>query len=278
MTSAWELSYSRRSRFSRIDPDVGFYRTSPHNHGYRGHRIDLHGHPLPVHRRVSDGCDPVRSTPHEIHHAERALVRREQSTSQFTSSNNVNTVNLSSTSRPRLTENDRLPGAVLLARARLLQRLRGDTLSGNRGSSRPSPDYTEFMLEDDMRGLVDFRDRQTRISTGQSAGSSTATDLTSQIERLQLLQEPTKKPPGLTQEALDCLHVEVFSSTVEGVVSRASRDCSICLETFSEGDKLVHLLCGHRFHSVCLDPWVRNCGDCPYCRTRIVVTGHIGTE
>lgn len=147
-----------------------------------------------------------------------------------------------------------------------------------RGSSRPSPDYTEFMLEDDMRGLVDFRDRQTRISTGQSAGSSTATDLTSQIERLQLLQEPTKKPPGLTQEALDCLHVEAFSSTVEGVVSRASRDCSICLETFSEGDKLVHLLCGHRFHSVCLDPWVRNCGDCPYCRTHIVVTGHIGTE
>lgn len=69
MTSAWELSYSRRSRFSRIDPDVGFYRTSPHNHGYRGHRIDLHGHPLPVHRRVSDGSDPVRSTPHEIHHA-----------------------------------------------------------------------------------------------------------------------------------------------------------------------------------------------------------------
>ena len=50
---------------------------------------------------------------------ERAAVRPEQSTSQFVSSNSGNTENLSSTSRPRLIENeDRLPGAVLLARAK----------------------------------------------------------------------------------------------------------------------------------------------------------------
>ena len=64
---------------------------------------------------------------------ERAAVRPEQSTSQFVSSNSANTENLSSTSRPRLIENeDRLPGAVLLARARLLERLRGVPLSANR--------------------------------------------------------------------------------------------------------------------------------------------------
>ena len=64
---------------------------------------------------------------------ERAAVRPEQSTSQFVSSNSANTENLSSTSRPRLIENeDRLPGDVLLARARLLERLRGVPISANR--------------------------------------------------------------------------------------------------------------------------------------------------
>ena len=65
---------------------------------------------------------------------ECAAVRPEQSTSQFVSSNSANTENLSSTSRPRLFENeDRLPGAVLLARARLQERLRsGVPLSANR--------------------------------------------------------------------------------------------------------------------------------------------------
>nr|POF23668.1 hypothetical protein CFP56_76909 [Quercus suber] len=64
--------------------------------------------------------------------------------------------------------------------------------------------------------------------------SSTITSLTSQIERLQLFLKPKKKkPPGLSRETLDCLHLEVFSSKVKGAVSRASQDCSICLETLA---------------------------------------------
>ncbi|KAF5448245.1 hypothetical protein F2P56_028799 [Juglans regia] len=273
MTSASELFYSRRSRLGRSDQDLGFDRICPYN---RRHHIDLHSHqPDHHHRRDLDGCNPPRRSSHVSHH-ERASVRSDRSTSQFVASNNSNTENLSSRSRPRLTENDRLPGAVLLARARLLQRLRGEPLSGNRESSRP-PSYinrTEIMFEDDIRGLVDVGDMGNRTSTGQSVGSSTITDLSSRIERLQLLQEPKKKPPGLTQEALDCLRMEVYSSTVEGVVSRGSQDCSICLETFLEGDDLIHLPCGHKFHSACLDPWVRTCGDCPYCRRDIVITSH----
>ena len=64
---------------------------------------------------------------------EGAAVRPEHSTSQFVSSNSANTENLSSTSRPWLIENeDRLPGAVLLARARILEWLRGVPVSANR--------------------------------------------------------------------------------------------------------------------------------------------------
>ncbi|KAF5731836.1 hypothetical protein HS088_TW18G00521 [Tripterygium wilfordii] len=43
-----------------------------------------------------------------------------------------------SISLPGLNGNDRLPGAVLLARARLLERLRGVSVSRNRRSSRAS--------------------------------------------------------------------------------------------------------------------------------------------
>ena len=97
------------------------------------------------------------------------------------------------------------------------------------GSGRPLSDCPELTFVDD-------RDLCTQASAGQSAGGSNITSLTSRIKRPQLLLKPKKKPPGLSQEALDCLHLEVFSSKVEGAVSRASQDFSICLETFVEGD------------------------------------------
>ncbi|KAK9989847.1 hypothetical protein SO802_030086 [Lithocarpus litseifolius] len=142
----------------------------------------------PTTKDKSPGQEPL-STPEKI--------QPEQSTSQFISSNSANTENLSNTSRPRLIENeDRLPGAVLLARARLLERLRGVPLSANRGSGRPLSDCPELTLEDDLRELVDDRDLGTQASAGQSAGGSSITSLTSRIERLQLLLKPKKKPPG----------------------------------------------------------------------------------
>lgn len=128
---------------------------------------------------------------------------------------------------------------------------------------------------DDFLGPVEARDRRTENLTGGSANGFPSTDLSSENERPGLLQEPNRKPDGLTQEALDCLHVELFSSTeiaVKDLVSRTSLDCSICLESFVQGDELIRLPCGHRFHAVCLDPWVRVRGDCPYCRSVIVVT------
>lgn len=130
----------------------------------------------------------------------------------------------------------------------------------------------EIFLDDDDSSPIDARSRRT--ATGGSVNGFPSTDLSFQTQRLALLQEPNKKPDGLTQEALNCLQVEVFSGTgngVEELVSKPSLDCSICLESFIHGDNLLCLPCGHRFHAVCLDPWVRIRGDCPYCRTVIVV-------
>jgi hypothetical protein len=133
----------------------------------------------------------------------------------------------------------------------------------------------EYTLGDELR-VVDAGAWGTDISTGLFAGVSPFNDSTFQTERPHTVQESCKKkPPGLTQDALQCLQSEVFSCLgkgIEGGSSPVSRDCSICLESFSEGDELIRLPCDHRFHSACLDPWVRTCGDCPYCRRDIVVS------
>ena len=40
--------------------------------------------------------------------------------------------------------------------------------------------------------------------------------------------------------------------------------CSICTEDFSKGEDLRVLPCNHRFHAVCVDPWLLNVsGTCP---------------
>lgn len=129
----------------------------------------------------------------------------------------------------------------------------------------------EHVFDDHWR-LADASDWETEmsiqfISSGSHLNSST------------LLSEQTtstsmKKPPGLSQDALDQLHSEVFIYSEKGrecTTERKSQDCSICLESFIEGDKLICLPCEHTFHSDCLDPWVQTCGDCPYCRKVIIV-------
>ncbi|KAB2635991.1 E3 ubiquitin-protein ligase DZIP3-like [Pyrus ussuriensis x Pyrus communis] len=129
-----------------------------------------------------------------------------------------------------------------------------------------------LLHDDDLSPLV--RDSDAEILTGRPASAYSSTNLGSQIESLHLLQESNKKPPGLSQEVFDCLNPEIFSSTemgVEGLELGASQDCSICLESFMDGDKLICLPCEHRFHAACLSPWAHIRGDCPYCRKVIVV-------
>lgn len=81
-------------------------------------------------------------------------------------------------------------------------------------------------------------------------------------------------PAGLSKHELNSLQMTFFSNIIEGnpETSSASRECSICLEGFEDGDELINLDCMHRFHSSCLFPWIEVCGACPNCRKDIVVT------
>uniref|UniRef100_A0A803NNT1 RING-type domain-containing protein n=1 Tax=Cannabis sativa TaxID=3483 RepID=A0A803NNT1_CANSA len=297
MTSASELFYTRRSRFGRTSLDLGLDSSPPPDRSFhhsvnqnrRHHHNNHHGS---NHRHDIDGCDPLRRYPHSRHishrvsNQDRMTFDLEESTGQsVSSSNRIDTENfISPSSRQSVTANERLPGAVLLARARLRERLRGVTLSGSRsvccnlgrprGRSTSNSDRIHLRPGDDLRPF-NARDWDAESSTSLSTDRSPSTNLSSQTVRLQILREQNEKPHGLTQEALSSLQLELFSGKETdadaAVVFSAPQDCSICLESFIQGDQLICLPCDHRFHAGCLDPWVRIRGDCPYCRRAILV-------
>ncbi|GAB4853453.1 hypothetical protein Ancab_017643 [Ancistrocladus abbreviatus] len=165
--------------------------------------------------------------------------------------------------------NSRLPRAVLLARERLLQRLRGAPVSEAR-QIREAPAGAHH----NVFWLIDAGDWETSILTQHLPGSSSSTESPSGVHQLYSLQEPGKKPPGLTKDMVSSLHHEIFSDAERSndhATLEATNDCSICLESFVEGNTLIRLPCWHRFHTSCLYPWVETCGECPYCRTAIIL-------
>ncbi|KAH0699229.1 hypothetical protein KY284_013444 [Solanum tuberosum] len=48
-------------------------------------------------------------------------------------------------------------------------------------------------------------------------------------------------------------------------------DCSICLSNFQIGEEANEMPCKHRFHSICIDRWLRINGSCLICRYKMPV-------
>ncbi|XP_019165526.1 PREDICTED: probable E3 ubiquitin-protein ligase RHY1A [Ipomoea nil] len=274
MTKALELFHNRRTRLGRSIPVIESDQISSHdNHinRHRNHRRHSHSHSSSTDRRVDrndlNGCDNPRRSLSSIHRSsfpERESLWVDLSSTP-SSSGNVNSIEneFSIQDRLRITGNERLPSAVLLARERLLQRLRGVSLSGNRQSNRVAASFhrRDSTIADDFQ-LTDAIDWETEISREWHGADMFSNSLR---------PDKISRPPGLTKEALESLPVKIFRNldyTSEAVPSIV-RECSICLEAFLDGDKLISLPCGHMFHKSCLVPWVQTCGDCPNCRAGI---------
>lgn len=46
--------------------------------------------------------------------------------------------------------------------------------------------------------------------------------------------------------------------------------CGVCLDSLNQASNSeTFLVCNHRFHEACVEPWLANKGTCPNCRTRI---------
>ncbi|XP_010277129.1 PREDICTED: probable E3 ubiquitin-protein ligase RHY1A isoform X2 [Nelumbo nucifera] len=132
MTSASELFYVRRSRAGRNTTELGLFSATDRN---------LHQNRRHTYQR-SDDCDPLRRSSHVRHlcspgfHTGREASRINHGGSQSGTGNSTGTETSSRrTDRLRFSSGNRLPGAVIQARERLLERLRGVSLSGNRSTT-----------------------------------------------------------------------------------------------------------------------------------------------
>lgn len=45
--------------------------------------------------------------------------------------------------------------------------------------------------------------------------------------------------------------------------------CSICMNEIKQNEFIRELICKHTFHKKCVDKWIYNTPNCPYCRSNI---------
>jgi len=86
----------------------------------------------------------------------------------------------------------------------------------------------------------------------------------SALLRLNEILPPVSKAANATQ--IDALLKD------EKLYRAEMRDtqCSVCLENFVEGEKVIELpVCRHVYHVGCLQPWLQSDKICPYCRKDI---------
>lgn len=241
MTSAWKLLYIWKSRGVGRTADVatdsdcrsGLRRPHQHRRGHSGERLHLataqSGQLL--HAR-SNLCGRNSVAEHESHR----LDSRNTNNLECDSRNSVGLI-----PRVRQIRSNQLPDAVIQARERLDERLRGVTLQRTRDSTmlNNDPNNSEFV----------------------NTGVETSSDWLNCNEQ--------KKQYVVDWEVLCTIHLEIFRSFKGTGSNETLPECCICLESFCEGDSLILLRCEHRFHIKCLEPWIRTCNDCPYCRTNI---------
>ena len=79
-----------------------------------------------------------------------------------------------------------------------------------------------------------------------------------------IVPKKKKKVINNLREILD--EKEITQSILE---KGEQKNCSICLEDFVVGDKIIYLPCFHYYHSKCIDTWVKNSDKCPLCNNEI---------
>ena len=73
---------------------------------------------------------------------------------------------------------------------------------------------------------------------------------------------------GLTELLVACFYYHHRLMDEQRPPSKCSGECSICLDDILEGAE-VDLLCGHSFHTRCLQTWLLRSPTCPLCRRGI---------
>jgi hypothetical protein len=78
-------------------------------------------------------------------------------------------------------------------------------------------------------------------------------------------QQQKKTIPNLAQYFEE---VELTQSILD---KGEQKKCSICLEDFEVGAKIIYLPCFHYYHAKCIETWVQNSDKCPLCNIEIKI-------
>lgn len=54
------------------------------------------------------------------------------------------------------------------------------------------------------------------------------------------------------------------------VAKDENANCTICLDEYKDGENIKMLICKHRFHALCIEPWLDIHTSCPLCRVNSV--------
>ncbi|XP_068655137.1 probable E3 ubiquitin-protein ligase RHY1A isoform X2 [Aristolochia californica] len=223
MTSASELFHSRRSRVGRnIESEhASTLDRNLHLHGNHRYHGDYH-HQRRI--RPEDDSDPLRRPRlhtrhlcHRVSQTERESIRMGLGPSEPGTGNIGNSETSSSlANNPRFTRNSRLPGAVLQARARLLERLRGLTANREINTASGFP-WHEFGMNDGLR-LVDGETTVVWERETPREALAPALYITNSVFQAEQSSYQTyisqKKPPGLSRAAFSTLRREVFHTDI----------------------------------------------------------------
>ena len=76
---------------------------------------------------------------------------------------------------------------------------------------------------------------------------------------------------GLSATTIKRLKRLTFSSAAQAASPDSLTQCSVCLEHYEEGDKLLVLPCDdrHNFHEACIRPWLQRTNTCPLCQRNV---------
>lgn len=71
---------------------------------------------------------------------------------------------------------------------------------------------------------------------------------------------------GVDTRILEQLPIRKFNASECGA---NNRECSVCIESFKNGDDVMCLPCFHTYHKNCITPWLKTKNTCPVCKHQI---------
>lgn len=92
-------------------------------------------------------------------------------------------------------------------------------------------------------------------------------DREDEYERLLLLDE-NNVPRGASQDQIKNLRIVEYNDKIKQGDSDCP-NCSICIDEFEKGDKVISLKCNHIYHKDCILKWFEKSKFCPICRSEL---------